>query len=214
MFKKLLVESGVTAVVTVAFSWLLRLAGALTSNAVLGWGDDQIAATMGIKAPSLVAVVSLLREWGPPFLLAVVALGVYHAWHRRWRGPVAQAAPGTPAKAEDAYTEKARAVVRQINILGARYPLMMPDHRDYESFGRRNNEAANERYMRDYHQQIATDSQIALAGADRRGLLKPEDRLYLNHGVAARHGVEEIGRIWYASSVPMIGACHSERRCD
>jgi hypothetical protein len=59
---------------------VLTIIWKLFENAVLGWGDDQIAALFGIKAPSATTVVS----WAIPFLLAGATLWIYHLVHQRW----------------------------------------------------------------------------------------------------------------------------------
>jgi hypothetical protein len=43
-------------------------------NAVMGWGDDQIAAFLGIKSPTLTTLVN----WGPPAMAAAGVLMAYH----------------------------------------------------------------------------------------------------------------------------------------
>lgn len=50
---------------------------------MLGWGDDQIAATLGIVTPSLAHVFGILWRWGIPLALGAVTLLVYHSWWNR-----------------------------------------------------------------------------------------------------------------------------------
>lgn len=55
----------------------------LAWNAILGWGDDQIAAWFGIKSPTVSQVYKLLIELGPTLLAAGVAFYLYHLWWNR-----------------------------------------------------------------------------------------------------------------------------------
>src|SRR5262245_56179688 len=60
-------------ILTLIFRWLYKLA----ENAVLGWGDDQIAALFGLKSPA----ASTVFAWLPPLLLAALVLWIYHLVH-------------------------------------------------------------------------------------------------------------------------------------
>ena len=51
-----------------------RLALKLAENAVLGWGDDQIAAWLGITSPRAITVFI----WVIPFALGGITLWLYH----------------------------------------------------------------------------------------------------------------------------------------
>lgn len=57
-------------VLSVAFKLLYKLA----ENAVIGWGDDQIAAYLGITSPSAATALS----WALPVGLAAITLWIYH----------------------------------------------------------------------------------------------------------------------------------------
>ena len=58
---------------------LWRLVVGLAENAVLGWGDDQIAAWLGITSPTLSAVIA----WAIPFILAAITLLLFHYFTTR-----------------------------------------------------------------------------------------------------------------------------------
>jgi hypothetical protein len=67
-------------IVTFAWHILIKLA----ENAMLGWGDEQIAIWLGINSPALSTVFS----WAVPFVLAGLTLAAYHAAQVRWfNGP-------------------------------------------------------------------------------------------------------------------------------
>jgi hypothetical protein len=57
-----------------ALTYALKLLIKLGENAVMGWGDDQIAAFLGIKSPTLTTLVN----WGPPAMAAAGVLMAYH----------------------------------------------------------------------------------------------------------------------------------------
>jgi hypothetical protein len=187
MVKKFIVELGVTAALTVALRLLGRLAAGLTSNAIMGWGDDQIAAWLGITAPSFIAAISFVTAWGPPLFLAVVTMWLYHRWHGR--GVVA---PYPQVKNETiSLEERAEAAMRRISSLAGKHPRIMPDHPSHR--GPLTNEAADALFMREYQEAIAADVRAILAEADRRDLLDHGDRIYISDNVIARRGVEAIG---------------------
>jgi hypothetical protein len=75
---------------TLAFKWAYKLA----ENAMIGWGDDQIAGWLGITSPDAATVFS----WAMPFVLAAVTLFVfYKLMHRgsaRQESPPDQAGHG------------------------------------------------------------------------------------------------------------------------
>jgi hypothetical protein len=53
-------------------------------NAVLGWGDEQIAASLGIKSPTMPQVYKALVEFGPPIVVSAIGFYLYHLyWGRR-----------------------------------------------------------------------------------------------------------------------------------
>lgn len=83
------------ALLTFAF----RLGYKLLENAVIGWGDDQIAAWLGITAPTGQKALS----WGAPFLLAALTLWLYHVIQKHW-----QRAPAE-TKTDDAEVIRAQA---------------------------------------------------------------------------------------------------------
>lgn len=87
--------------------------------------------------------------------------------------------------------EEAEAVARRINALGVKFPIMMPDQPDWQ----KSNKAADDYYMREYREEIATDVQKIIGRAHHRKLLDPTDTPYLMYNVVARRGVEEVGRI-------------------
>jgi len=58
------------AVLTFVWKLLVKLA----ENAMLGWGDDQIATAIGITSPSAQTAIA----WAIPLLLAFITLWVYH----------------------------------------------------------------------------------------------------------------------------------------
>lgn len=57
----------------------LKLVVKLVDNALISWGDDTIAAWLGITSPSS----STVFNWGLPFALAAVALWFYHYFTAR-----------------------------------------------------------------------------------------------------------------------------------
>lgn len=61
-----------------ALTFVLRLLIKLADNAVMGWGDDHIAAYFGIKSPTGDTVF----EWGLPFTMAALILLAYHLIQR------------------------------------------------------------------------------------------------------------------------------------
>jgi hypothetical protein len=159
MFKKFAIEFGAATLLTAIFRWLWWLVSGLASNAMMGWGDDQIAASLGITSPSFLQVVSLLTSWGPPLLLALLTLWIYHRIHNRKRGPI------TPAGERPPFVRRAEAALQAISRLAGRHPRIMPDHPGYR--GPQTNEAADALYMRDYYETIAADVRSILAEAGR-----------------------------------------------
>jgi hypothetical protein len=91
MLKRIFIEFLFLTVGAAILKWLFRIAFGLSSNAVMGWGDDQIAQALDIKAPALLAVISAVVEWGPPFIAMGVLLAIYHLYHLLQRKP--RAAP-------------------------------------------------------------------------------------------------------------------------
>jgi hypothetical protein len=71
-----------------ALTFILKLIYKLAENAMLGWGDDQIATALGITSPTVKVVI----EWGIPFCSAIVILAIYHFTYSRW-GQSAKVAP-------------------------------------------------------------------------------------------------------------------------
>jgi hypothetical protein len=65
------------AVAQAGFTLAYKLAYKLVENAMIGWGDDKIAAWFGITSPD----ASTVFDWAVPFLLAAVTLATYHALH-------------------------------------------------------------------------------------------------------------------------------------
>ncbi len=59
-----------------------RLIYKLVENAVLGWGDDQIAAWLGFSSPNAATVIA----WGVPLALAALTLWGYHRF-QVWFAP-------------------------------------------------------------------------------------------------------------------------------
>jgi len=204
MLKRIAVEFGVWAVLTAIYRWLLWLGSGLASNALMGWGDDQIAAWFGITAPSFVYVVSFATSWGPPLLLAAATMWIYHRLHTRRRSQ--EVAPGNGGQPEGSTSieKQAENIARRINGLSAKYPLMMPDHPEYQRVGRDRNEAAEAAYMREYQENIATDAQRVMAAANLQGRLDTNDRIYVNETVISRRGVEAIRRILMQIAVGFV----------
>jgi hypothetical protein len=58
----------------IVFQGVFTIAIKLAENALLGWGDDQIAAWLGITSPKLSAIIT----WAIPFILAAGTLWVFH----------------------------------------------------------------------------------------------------------------------------------------
>jgi hypothetical protein len=58
---------------------VLKLVIKLVENAMIGWGDEKIAAWFGITSPD----ASTVFDWILPFALAGLILGAYHLWHSR-----------------------------------------------------------------------------------------------------------------------------------
>jgi hypothetical protein len=68
-------------VVSLAVQAVLTLAWRLAQNAMLGWGDDQVGALLGITSPAL----STVAAWTIPFLLAAATLwGFYLYLKNQW----------------------------------------------------------------------------------------------------------------------------------
>lgn len=55
----------------------------LAWHAILGWGDDQLAAWLGIKGPTVSQVYKALIEFGPSLVVAALVLWLYHLWWSR-----------------------------------------------------------------------------------------------------------------------------------
>ena len=55
------------------FTFIWQIAIKLAENAMLGWGDDQIAAWFGVTSPTLSTVIT----WTIPFILAFGTLWVF-----------------------------------------------------------------------------------------------------------------------------------------
>ncbi len=66
------------AVLPAAIFGVLRVIWALIENALTGWGDDQIANSLGIHSPTTKWVVEQLWNWGIPLLLLAGLLFAYH----------------------------------------------------------------------------------------------------------------------------------------
>src|SRR5712671_2502437 len=66
----------VQAVLTFAFKLIIRLA----DNALMGWGDDKIAAHFGITSPDLQTAFA----WAVPFALAALAVWGLHIFYTRF----------------------------------------------------------------------------------------------------------------------------------
>lgn len=62
-----------------ALTYAFKLAIKLVDNAVIGWGDDQIAAYFGISSPSIATAFN----WALPFVLAATTLWLFHYWVTR-----------------------------------------------------------------------------------------------------------------------------------
>src|SRR5712664_1104469 len=60
------------AVLTGAF----KLAYKLVENAMIGWGDEKVAALFGITSPD----ASTVFDWAVPFVLAAVTLWLFHRY--------------------------------------------------------------------------------------------------------------------------------------
>lgn len=58
----------------IALTLVLKLIYRLAENAMMGWGDDQIARWLGIASPTATTVA----EWAIPFALAAFILWLYH----------------------------------------------------------------------------------------------------------------------------------------
>ncbi len=56
----------------------------LVWNAILGWGDDQLAVLLGMKNPSVSQVYEALIELGPSLALAAMVFYAYHRTMQRW----------------------------------------------------------------------------------------------------------------------------------
>ena len=160
----------------------------------MGWGDDQIAAWLGITAPSFLQVISFVTSWGPPPILAALTMWTYHWLHSRQARQVPQGG-GSQHDGGTPLDKQAEDIARRIDVLGSKYPLTMPDHPEYPRIGVGRNEEANEAYMREYRETMATDVQRVFAEAIARGLMDDLDQIYSREAVVARRGVEEIGRI-------------------
>lgn len=61
---------------TALWKFIIKLA----ENAMLGWGDDQIAAWLGITSSS----AAIVFAWSVPLALGGATLLVYHFFHQRW----------------------------------------------------------------------------------------------------------------------------------
>lgn len=100
-----------------------------------------------------------------------------------------------PGPSRASLAEDAEAIARRINVLGGKFPLMMPDHPNYAAVGKKSNEVADDYFMREYREDIATDAQKIIGRAKSRKLLDQNDTPYLMYNAVARRGVEEIGRV-------------------
>jgi hypothetical protein len=84
-------QLAVLGIIFGALEWLYRLVARLifklADNAVVGWGDDIIARWFDLKAPSELAVLGFLLEWGPPLVVLLIGVAVYHRLHvPSWAG--------------------------------------------------------------------------------------------------------------------------------
>ena len=57
----------------------------LIENAILGWGDDQIALWLRIRSPTPTQVSKLAMEWAPPLLAMGVLMYGYHIYSKKTR---------------------------------------------------------------------------------------------------------------------------------
>ena len=62
----------------------------LAENALLGWGDDQIARVLGITEPSFGKVVAITLRWGAPVLTLALLFGIYNNYFSRTQGGLPQ----------------------------------------------------------------------------------------------------------------------------
>lgn len=67
------------AVAQAAVTYAIKLLIKLADNAMMGWGDDQLAEFFGITSPS----ASTVFNWAVPFVLAAMALGLFHHFTTR-----------------------------------------------------------------------------------------------------------------------------------
>jgi hypothetical protein len=82
-------QSAVFGVAQVALTWAYKL----VENAMLSWGDDRIAAWLGItSAPTISTIIS----WAIPVLLAACTLWIYHLAQKRWFAAGLKAPTWTP----------------------------------------------------------------------------------------------------------------------
>lgn len=173
---------------------LWNIAGAIVGGAVMlllhgrGIYPEQYLAD---QMDWVISDPAALREWRWAAVAGAAVVGALFghfilAFVERKRTPVSRPPQGLD--------ERAQSVAQRINVLGAKYPLMMPDHPEYQRVGHGRNDAANEAYLREYRETIATDAASIMEDADKRKLLDDLDRTYKNHGVVGRQGVEEIGR--------------------
>jgi hypothetical protein len=60
--------------------WAIKAIWALITNALTGWGDDQIAHALHIESPTPKWVIDSLWDWGIPVLVLCSAAFAYHKW--------------------------------------------------------------------------------------------------------------------------------------
>jgi hypothetical protein len=70
----------VWAAAQIVLTYLWKILVKLAENAVLGWGEEQIASWLGITSPTLSTVIT----WLVPFILAGLTLAAYHWTQLRW----------------------------------------------------------------------------------------------------------------------------------